>query len=165
MDKVKALAAVALGLAGCRFAGTATSDHLEPYRWKNRLLLVCAPLPNDARFIALEYEISAGEAGALDRDLLVLRLFASGPSRAGERALSQSEADAIRRRFSVGPSDFAVILVGKDGGEKKRWNGFVEMREVFALIDTMPMRKKEIEKAQEEKKKVLEESGMQTPHG
>ena len=38
-----------------------------------------------------------------------------------------------------------VVLIGKDGEEKQRWNRVVDPQELFDLIDAMPMRKKEID--------------------
>jgi hypothetical protein len=46
----------------------------------------------------------------------------------------------LRRRFSVAPDKFAVLLIGKDGGVKLRKSEPVERREFYALIDRMPMR-------------------------
>ena len=43
------------------------------------------------------------------------------------------------------PVAFAVILVGKDTGEKARWNEIVDPAEVFSCIDAMPMRRREME--------------------
>ncbi|NIJ52498.1 DUF4174 domain-containing protein [Dyadobacter arcticus] len=41
-------------------------------------------------------------------------------------------------------SAFTFILVGRDGGEKHRSTEFVSAKELFALVDAMPMRKSEI---------------------
>jgi hypothetical protein len=58
--------------------------------------------------------------------------------------LAQGEAASARRRFQIGPGDFTVILVGKDGGEKLRSQTPVTMERLAKLIDSMPMRQKEI---------------------
>ena len=60
---------------------------------------------------------------------------------------SPREADAaeLRSRYGVGESEpFAVMLVGKDTGVKLRRGQPVTMDEVFGLIDTMPMRRREM---------------------
>ena len=38
---------------------------------------------------------------------------------------------------------FSAVLVGLDGTEKKRWTGPVDPRELFAIVDEMPMRQQE----------------------
>ncbi|MEO1019351.1 MAG: DUF4174 domain-containing protein, partial [Pseudomonadota bacterium] len=57
---------------------------------------------------------------------------------------SLSAAD-LRDAFGVENSDFRVLLIGKDGGVKLRSNEWVSAHEVFALIDTMPMRRREMQ--------------------
>jgi hypothetical protein len=58
--------------------------------------------------------------------------------------LEAAECASVRRRFHIGQDDFAVILVGKDGGEKLRSRTPVTMERLIKLIDSMPMRQKEI---------------------
>ena len=53
--------------------------------------------------------------------------------------------DAAWKRFAVPlHSDFTVVLVGKDGGEKYRSHRPLSTAELFALIDAMPMRRAEM---------------------
>ena len=52
------------------------------------------------------------------------------------------DSSPLRTRFR--PSGFTVILVGKDGGEKLRKTRIVAPQELNALIDTMPMRRREM---------------------
>jgi hypothetical protein len=42
-------------------------------------------------------------------------------------------------------ADFAVILIGRDGGEKARWSEPVAATEIWERIDAMPMRRAETE--------------------
>ncbi|RXK55345.1 DUF4174 domain-containing protein [Oleiharenicola lentus] len=48
----------------------------------------------------------------------------------------------IETRF--GASTFTVTLIGKDGGEKLRRSTPLPPEELFALVDTMPMRREEM---------------------
>jgi Domain of unknown function (DUF4174) len=52
--------------------------------------------------------------------------------------------DSLFRRYRVGPSQFTILLIGKDGGEKLRSLTPVTMETVTQLIDSMPMRQKEL---------------------
>lgn len=64
-----------------------------------------------------------------------------------ERHIAELEpVDCVsaRRRFRVGDDDFAVVLLGKDGGEKLRAQSPVTIERLNKLIDTMPMRQKEV---------------------
>ncbi|MEM7519319.1 MAG: DUF4174 domain-containing protein [Planctomycetota bacterium] len=44
------------------------------------------------------------------------------------------------------------MLVGKDGGIKRRWSEPLEPQEVFELIDVMPMRRSEVRRRGEDPK-------------
>jgi Domain of unknown function (DUF4174) len=58
--------------------------------------------------------------------------------------LSEDELAAMRHHFKVEPADFLVVLIGKDGGEKLTSRTPVEVIQVERLIDSMPMRKSEM---------------------
>jgi hypothetical protein len=58
--------------------------------------------------------------------------------------LAPVESASARRRFRIGQDDFTVILLGKDGGEKLRSDTPVTMETLTKLIDSMPMRQKEV---------------------
>ena len=53
-------------------------------------------------------------------------------------------AEDARKRFGIGGETFAVVLVGKDGGEKFRSTEPVEPEDLFDRIDAMPMRRREV---------------------
>ena len=60
--------------------------------------------------------------------------------------LADQEAALQDRRLEVRhehDEKFSAVLVGLDGTEKKRWTGPVDPRELFAIVDEMPMRQQE----------------------
>jgi hypothetical protein len=58
--------------------------------------------------------------------------------------LSPRQAAQARRRFHIAPTDFTVILLGKDGDEKFRSSKPVPWEQLRGLIDAMPMRQQEM---------------------
>ncbi len=60
-------------------------------------------------------------------------------------SLSEDELAAIRHQFKVEPAEFLVILIGKDGGEKLNSRTPVPVDKLKQLIDSMPMRKSEMQ--------------------
>ena len=54
------------------------------------------------------------------------------------------EAAYARQRFHVQLNDFAVVLVGKDGGEKLRSSNPIPWQKLASTVDGMPMRKDEM---------------------
>jgi hypothetical protein len=91
---------------------------LEAYRWKSRVLL------NFGEPIKLSAKI---QSAFKERDLVLL----------------QATSPELRKAFQV-ESSFALILIGKDGGEKARWLTPVDPQTIANLIDTMPMRQSEM---------------------
>lgn len=60
---------------------------------------------------------------------------------AGERAGLDDRRLEVEERFS---RPFAVALIGLDGGEKQRWTEPVPAATLFAAVDAMPMRRREL---------------------
>ena len=108
--------------------GIAAADPLASHRWEKRPLVLIAP-EGDPRAAEQERSIEASRAAFEDRDQVLV---------------AAREGDGLRQRFGVAPGDFAVVLVGLDGGEKARWSEPVDPAETFALIDAMPMRLREM---------------------
>ena len=106
------------------------ADPLASARWDARPLVVVAP-PDDPRIAEQRERIAEAASGFRERDQMLVEA---------------RDGDGLRERFRVAPDAFAVILVGKDGTEKARWPEPVDAAEVFALIDAMPMRRREIER-------------------
>lgn len=118
---------------------------LNLYRWKNRLLMVFSPSQDDSNYQSLTEEIQEQRKGLRDRELLVFEIFEKGPSRLDNSPLPKDSVDFLRKKFSAGQGSFLVILIGKDGGEKmRRQNQKVSLTEIFAVIDGMPMRQREM---------------------
>jgi hypothetical protein len=121
---------------------------LEEHRWEHRLLFVFAPA--EARRTDQADRLDGHDEGFRDRDLLLLVLTGAedGILRATPGAEPRPLTDAaVRRlydRFDVPADAFRVILVGKDGTEKRRNAEPVSVRSVFDTIDAMPMRQREM---------------------
>ncbi|MEO1268497.1 MAG: DUF4174 domain-containing protein [Myxococcota bacterium] len=127
-------------------------EPLAPFAWKHRPLLVFSPTLGDQRDRQLE-AIAGAREGFEERDMVLVDVLASPSAASGGPAAATASpgygvvgpaAEALRNRFQVAAKDFRVILVGKDGTEKRRDLTPVAMDPIFALIDTMPMRQREM---------------------
>jgi len=115
----------------------------DRFRWKARPMVVFAPRGDDAR---LERQLAAlreTERKFRDRDMVLVVVTKAG-ARAGERPLDRAAAAALRLRFRIAAGDFAVRLVGKDGGIKESADEPVDPDLWYAAIDRMPMRQAEM---------------------
>ena len=119
-----------------------TAD-LSRYRWRHRLLLIFSPSAQTPAFQELAHQVTQQREGVADRDLLVFSLISDGQSRVGENVLTRQAAENMRGRFQVTPDEFRVVLLGKDGTVKLSETE-IKLSDVFALIDSMPMRQREM---------------------
>lgn len=116
----------------------AVEDQLKSFRGSTRLLIVFGPSETDGQ-VTTQLENFRNNHDALnERDVRVFSVLESAAPAAGG-----TPAD-WRRRFDVGPNNFTVVLVGKDGTEKHRWVQPVSLAEIETLVDAMPMRQAEM---------------------
>ena len=124
-------------------AGAQAMD-LSRYQWKNRLLFVFAPDRSYPMYTALHNSLAAQAAEVADRDLVVFEVLDSDRSSTNKDIIDPETARRLREKFDVDRGDYAVILVGKDGGTKLKRQGRTALKDIFALIDSMPMRQEEM---------------------
>lgn len=131
-------------------ASDSVDVRLDDYQWEHRLLFVFAPSDGDEALAAQEQHFEGHDAGFRDRDLLIITItggeegtLRSEPDVAGQ-PLTDATVERFYDQFDVPPDSFRVILVGKDGTEKRRNAQPVTVRSVFDTIDAMPMRQREM---------------------
>ncbi len=121
--------------------------HLQQYQWHNRLLLLFAPNADDADYQAQVEALDAHDFGLEDRDMVVFHILAEEGhvERDGEKtALSYPQTASLRAQFDVPQDAFTLLLIGKDGGIKRHENQAIAVDTLFAQIDAMPMRQREM---------------------
>ncbi len=141
-----AMAASALAQSVATAAATVT---LAQMRDRQRPLLIFAPAANDPRLLEEGRIVSEHAREAADRNLVTVAVVDHGDLLAGHR-LAEGDVAEARRKFHVGSGEFAVVLVGKDGGEKLRAGEPIPFARLRETIDAMPMRREEM-KAQQQK--------------
>ena len=128
------------------FASQASADILSPLLWKNRVLILFdasrSSAPLDRQIDILRQRRSEMR----ERDLVAI----SNPGKSdtasviGYVSITPGANRELRNRFKPAAHAMTIVLVGKDGTEKGRWQKLVQADEIFDLIDSMPMRQKEI---------------------
>ena len=117
---------------------------LSDYLWENRILLVFSPAATDSRHQEQMQAFWQATEGVLDRDTILVEIFPTAGRLDGE-AIDESSVLRLREAYAIEPDRFTVILVGKDGWEKRRDLEPVSAAEIFAEIDAMPMRQREMQ--------------------
>lgn len=128
----------------------AQPNTLRAMRGCYRALLVFAPALNNPQLSDEFNQLKVHATELKSRSLLYVPIVPEGHnqpipgSRVPTARLSEDELAAMRHRFKVEPSDFLVILIGKDGEEKLHSPTPVAVEQIERLIDSMPMRKSEM---------------------
>ncbi len=126
--------AVPLLAAGLLPAGSIASeaapDPLAGLLGKARPLVVVADQIADPRFQRQIVTLEARGPALAAYDIKLLSVI--------------GDSTVLRRKLGLPATGFAVALVGKDGGVKEIWRDPVNPDRIFALIDTMPMRRDEV---------------------
>jgi hypothetical protein len=167
-SKIAILSATSLMLAGCSQAYDTHPERgespLANAAYQNRLLVICTgddTGPTGIPMYGAQYEaVSSDWAGYHERDLIFVWLrdnvltnwtpFRSSDGAISVRQLAESEDTAnLRQRTNCKPGNRGIHLIGKDTGLKKSWSMPLSNQEVFALIDAMPMRQSEMQRAQD----------------
>jgi hypothetical protein len=136
----------------CIFLGITTlfsisplqADPLEKFTWENRLLLVFALSAEDPLLQRQRQSMADRKSGIEERQMRLVEISTADTVLVDGRIDQALDASRLRRAYEVAPDRFAIILIGKDGGEKGRWTNPVRLDEVFDLIDAMPMRQEEM---------------------
>jgi len=81
--------------------------------------------------------LAADGPGLKERDIVIEKFIFNGQTVAGFR----------KRLVKV---DFAIILTGKDGGEKYRSSKVLTLQKLYAIVDGMPMRREEMRRKKDE---------------
>lgn len=96
--------------------------------------IVIIPANQNELLVRQHQLLNADSAGIKDRQIKIS--VCSDAGKCDWR--SDSNIKAIK--------EFTVVLLGKDGGMKQTWHRLVTTREIFGVIDAMPMRKSEMRK-------------------
>ena len=130
--------------AGCPLHPATVAAMRDCYR----PLIVFAPSAQDARVKQQQAILDSAAGDMRERNLLYLPVFTdpagfAAPLAAPFAVLPEAEQAALRKRFGNRPGNFAVVLLGEDGGAKLRSRAPVATERLNSLVDSMPMRQRE----------------------
>jgi hypothetical protein len=125
-------------------SATAVATELSDYRWERRPLLVFAPTDSDPRLVETLSRIEATRCDFVGRDMVIGLVVTTGDSTLDGHVVTADESQRLVDQYGSGDNAFSVVLIGKDGGEKLRVNEVPDLRAIYAVIDGMPMRSREI---------------------
>ena len=127
------------------------AQDLSKHQWENRILLVISEDFENGK-IPLKYfnqikELKENRDGLKDRKLVIYSVLPTAYQ--FTNTINRKETDWIKSgslfvSFNQEKAPFKVILIGLDGTIKETQTDFFSSKELFAIIDGMPMRKAEM---------------------
>lgn len=119
---------------------------LDAYRGVNRLIVVSLPEGSSPEKVAAALVTGRGKIN--ERDLKVIDVSEGAHRVPTALRLSPEQTNSLRKQLKIVAGDTrpVFILIGKDGGEKARQHGTLDLEKWFVLIDGMPMRRQEIQR-------------------
>jgi hypothetical protein len=118
------------------------TGNLQDLRWQKRLVVIFS----DASGIKFDGQVRAfleHPEALRDRDMAVFAVKGDDV-RAVYGAEIGPTAETVRRQLDVPAGLFSVVLIGKDGKVKDRFDDVVDPAMLFAEVDAMPMRQAEM---------------------
>jgi hypothetical protein len=112
--------------------GSLHAEPLKEYLWKRRVVLSFSADKSTPERISLLKQIEKYQCEFDDRQMVHIDLIAGS-----------SDHQLLSRQFSVPNTNFNLVLLGKDGGVKLLTSQ-PSLENVMILIDTMPMRQREL---------------------
>ena len=104
--------------------------------------MVAAPTADDPGLVLQRTLLGSTSDQLADRDMVVIEIV-DGMATVGGGETRSLDGEALLRGLELPTDGFSVVLVGKDTGVKLRSAEPVSAVDLFALIDQMPMRRRE----------------------
>jgi hypothetical protein len=109
------------------------ADPLKDYLWTNRVIITFSNSASNKERLLLNQQIEAEKCEYRLRDLVHIDLIKGS-----------DDYERLRHKFAIADHpEFKLLLIGKDGKEKLNTSSG-DLKAIFAVVDSMPMRKKEM---------------------
>lgn len=113
--------------------GPMHADPIKDYLWTNRVIITFSNTASNTERHLLIQQIEAEKCEYRLRDLVHIDLIKGS-----------GDYERLRHKFSIADHlEFKLLLIGKDGKEKLSTNSG-DLKTIFSVVDSMPMRKKEM---------------------
>lgn len=129
-------------LVFCPFI-TINAQTWTDYKWKNRILILSDRSLETKNMEAQLKVLQSKEEALQERDLLLFLSTTEGVYKPDGTKTTLSREDS-QSRWNIQNDFTGLLLIGKDGGVKLKQDFVVAPKEIFDLIDGMPMRRAEM---------------------
>ena len=122
-----------------------SAQDLSKHKWENRLILLITDDENNSTFKSQIAEFRKDLPGLEERKIIIYQVF-PGEYKTGLNSDNKKKPARLYNDYKKTGSGFEVVLLGLDGGIKLQQNKLLQLEKLYATIDVMPMRRREIER-------------------
>ena len=126
-----------------------SGQDLSKHRWENRLVLLLTDNENNPTFQSQLAEFRKDFNGLNERRLIIYQVMPE-EFKTGLNIGNKIKSDRLYNDYKKTDSGFEVILLGLDGRIKLRQDELLSLEKLYAIIDAMPMRHREIERSKQQ---------------
>lgn len=130
--------------------GNVNAQDLKKHQWENRVLLIMTQNQDSKEYQDQIAEFYKFPSELKERKMLIYHVLPQRYTLIKDAVdPEQNEwvsSSALFDKFAGKNVDFKVVLIGLDGGNKLEKNGLLSAEELFGTIDSMPMRRAELNK-------------------
>lgn len=120
------------------------AQNLSTHQWKNRIILILVDDLTNPELQTQLTEFRTQLAGMKERKLVVYQIQANQFQRGLNAENEWITSNKLYKKYKSDDSPFEVILIGLDGGIKLTQHELLTYEKLFAIIDGMPMRRREL---------------------
>ena len=125
---------------------SAQDNIMVEHKWQKRIICIVADNATDSLYKYQIAELTEDVKGLEERKLMIYDIHKDKyrilfPK---ESASQWAYSNDIYQKYTESEASFNLLLIGLDGGIKLRQQDFLTTKELFRIIDSMPMRRAEI---------------------
>lgn len=133
-----------VALAAVSVTCATENDPWDAFRGERRVVVVRAATPDDPRLSEQRRTWQDHGADLVARDMAVVEWIGADTILTWPEQRAPSILPSLRSlEANLADQPWAIILIGRDGGVKARWDQPVPMSDLTRLIDAMPMGRRE----------------------
>jgi hypothetical protein len=124
-------------------ASLASAGSLDGYLYDTRPLLLFTTSSESPGYVQQIKMFDGNDCEFYVRDIEILTVVGDEQNTVDGQILDPTEVSFLRKELDVGSYKELLVLVGKDGKVKLRAHMPIKPRDLFMLVDAMPMRQVE----------------------
>lgn len=122
-------------------------QNLKSHQWKNRILIIKAPNIKSEKYVSQMKQFTNANDELKERKIVIYKIIGNEYESItfdNEKKTSGIVLKPVIENTLNKKEKFEIVLIGLDGQKKLQKNDVLAEQDLYAIIDSMPMRKQEI---------------------